>query len=126
MAPNAYAVANNLATLLLAHHSDPASLKRALDLTAPFASTPNPQLMDTYAWAKLRNGDAATALPLLEKVAAEHANVPSVQYHLALAQVALGQSDKAKVSLKAALASGAKFVGADEARTMLAQLSAGR
>jgi tetratricopeptide (TPR) repeat protein len=123
--PKSYVVANNLAILLLAHRSDPASLKRALDLTLPFASTPNPQFVDTYAWAKIRNGDAATALPLLEKVASEHANVTTVQYHLALAQVALGQTDKAKISLKLALASGAKFVGMEDARTMLAQLSAG-
>jgi Tfp pilus assembly protein PilF len=48
-----------------------------------------------------------------------------ILYHLGMAQLKAGQSDKARASLEAALAGGASFTGTDEARLALAQLKGG-
>ncbi|MEI8298021.1 MAG: tetratricopeptide repeat protein [Pseudomonadota bacterium] len=118
------ALANNLAMLLVNHRTDGPSLKRAAQLTAGFASAPNPQLLDTYGWVRYRNGDVAVALAALEKAGAAAPKAAIVKYHLGVVQDAAGQQQQAIASLKAAIAGGEKFPGAEDAAVRLAKLTA--
>lgn len=121
---DAAALANNLAMLLVTYRTDPASIKRAVQLTKAFSETPNPQLLDTYGWVRYKSGDTAGALTALEKAAAAAPGAALLQYHLGVVQDAAGQPQKAATSLKAAVSSGQKFPGADDAAARLARLGA--
>jgi len=120
--PRSSAVANNLAMLLASHRSDAASLKRAADLAAPFASSENPLFLDTYGWIKLKQGDAAGAVPSLDRAVALAPKLPELRYHLALAQLGAGQSVIAKQNLSQLLSDGRSFPGIDDARAELKKL----
>ncbi|MEO7050081.1 MAG: XrtA/PEP-CTERM system TPR-repeat protein PrsT [Rhodanobacter sp.] len=56
---------------------------------------------DTYAWALIADNQAKTALPILVKAAKEAAKVPSIQYHLAVAQARTGDKAGARATLEA-------------------------
>ena len=114
-------VANNLAMLLATYRKDEASLTRARDLTASFASSENGALLDTHGWVRLKLGDLNQALPALERAADRAPESKVIRYHLGMAQFKAGQRDKARTSLESAL-QGASFAGSDEARATLAQL----
>jgi tetratricopeptide (TPR) repeat protein len=114
--------ANNLAMLLVTYRKDQASLDQARDLTVRFANSNVGALLDTHGWVMLKRGDVPQALSALEKASAEAPNSKVILYHLGMAELKAGQSDKARVSLEAALAGGASFTGTDEARLALAQL----
>ncbi|MBV8306071.1 MAG: tetratricopeptide repeat protein [Gammaproteobacteria bacterium] len=114
---------NNLAMLLVTHRQDRASLDRARDLTASFADSQVAALLDTRGWVMLKRGEVFQALPELERAAAGAPDSKEILYHLGMAQLRAGQPDKARASLEEALANGASFSGADEARLALARLS---
>jgi Tfp pilus assembly protein PilF len=115
-------VTNNLAKLLLAHRNDADSLGRAVALTAPFANSPDPVLLDTYGWTMLRKGDFAAARTVLERAFAAAPDSGSIRYHLALVQVQGGDLAKAIENLEIAVATPRGFVGLAEARTLLTDL----
>jgi len=113
---------NNLAMLLVTYRRDQASLDRARDLTAGFANSPVGALLDTHGWVMLKRGDLPEALAALQRASAEAPSSRVILYHLGMAQLRAGQSDKARVSLEAALAGGEPFSGTEDARLALAQL----
>jgi tetratricopeptide (TPR) repeat protein len=121
-APNDPAATNNLAMLLANHRGDPASVSRAAELVRPFATSPNPALLDTFGWVSLKHGDAKAALPALEKAQAAAPGLSELRYHLAVAEIAAGQTAKAAENLKQALASNRPFDGRDDAKAALAKL----
>jgi len=117
--------ANNLAMLLVSGQPDVARVERAAALVKDFSVAEDPLLLDTYGWVKVKQGDVATALPALEKAAAGAARNPVIRYHLGIAQLASGQADAGRESLRQALAGGTRFEGMDEARAALAGRSTG-
>ena len=120
--PQLELAANNLAMLLVTYRKDQVSLDRARDLTAGFAGSDVGVLLDTHGWVMFKRGEMAEALPALQKAAALAPGSKVILYHLGMAQMKAGQADKARTSLEGALAGGASFTGAGEARLALAQI----
>jgi len=116
--------ANNLAMLLVTYRTDQVSLDRARDLTSAFTLSDNSSMLDTAGWVHFKRGEYQDALPVLER-AVEHAPESKViRYHLALAELRLGQRDRARSNLETALSGTSDFSGADDARSILARLNA--
>jgi hypothetical protein len=65
-------------------------------------------------------------LAFLERAVARSPQSNVIRYHLAMDELQLGLRDRARSDLEAALAGAASFSGSDEARTVLASLSASR
>lgn len=120
--PQSELVANNLAMLLVTYRGDQASLDKARDLTAGFANSNDPFLLDTHAWVRVRRGEYSAALPLLERAIRQKPDSPVIRYHLAAAQMQSGQRAQAQENLELALSGKGDFAGADGARAMLAEL----
>jgi tetratricopeptide (TPR) repeat protein len=120
--PRAAAVANNLAVLLVTYRKDAASLDRARDLTAAFASSNDGRLLDTSGWVRVKRAEYTQALPVLERAAERVPDSREIRYHLAIAELHAGQTERARSNLESALSGAANFAGADEARSTLAAL----
>jgi tetratricopeptide (TPR) repeat protein len=116
-------VAASLAELLATYRTDQASLDRARDLSAAFASSSDPALLDTDGWVLYKRGEVQKALPVLERAVARAPGSRLIHYHLALAQLRAGERERARANLESALAGSASFPGASEARTVLARLT---
>lgn len=123
--PKVDAAANNLAMLLVTYRRDPASLDRARDLTAGFANSTVGAFLDTYGWVRLQRGETQDALAALERAAQLAPASRVVRYHLAMAQKAAGQKDRALQNLEQALEGAGGFAGAEQARVALQELRAG-
>lgn len=123
--PRLELASNNLAMLLVTYRTDQASLDRARDLTAGFEHARSSALLDTLAWVRYKRGEAAEALPLLERALASAPQSRVIRYHLALAQLEVGQQEQARQNLEAALEGSPAFTGASEARILLASLKDG-
>jgi tetratricopeptide (TPR) repeat protein len=121
--PRLEVAANNLAMLLVSYRADRPSLERARTLTAPFANSEIPALLDTHGWVMLKCGDLAEALSALQKAADRAPGSRVIHYHLGMAQLQAGQNEKARQSLEAALSGRATFHGTEEARLALARLN---
>ena len=114
--------ANNLAMLLVTYKTDQASLDRARDLSAPFATSSVVAFLDTHGWVRFKRGEFTQAVPVLERAVSESPESKLLRFHLGMAQFKNGQRDQARGNLEKALDGGAKFSGADEARSVLTQL----
>lgn len=120
--PKSQLAANNLAMLLVSYRSDRASLDRAQALTAGFASANSGDLLDTAGWVQFKRGDYGHALPVLQRAVQLLPQSNEVHYHLGMAELRSGQTDRARTDLQAALAGSGQFFGADDARVALATL----
>jgi Flp pilus assembly protein TadD len=120
--PHVPVVANNLAMLLANHRTDRASLDRARDLTADFASSTDGTLLDTNGWVRFKRGEYTEALPVLGRAVDHAPDSKEIRYHLGMAELHAGETDRARADLETALSGSAKFFGADEARSTLASL----
>jgi tetratricopeptide (TPR) repeat protein len=120
--PRIVGIANNLAMLLVTYKTDRASLDRARDLSAAFASSNDGRLLDTNGWVHFKRGEYAEALPVLGRAADKAPDAKQIRYHLAMAELHSGQTDRARTDLETALSGSAKFIGADDARAALASL----
>ena len=120
--PKASGIANNLAMLLVTYRTDRASLDRARDLTAGFASSEDGRLLDTKGWVHFKRGEYAEALPVLGRAIDKIPDSRQIRFHYAMAELHAGQTDRAKTDLETALSGTAKFMGSDEARATLASL----
>lgn len=88
-------VANNLASLLVSHREDAASLARAELIARRLRGTQVPAFQDTYGWIAHRLGNHDEALRYLEPAAAALSDDATVQYHLAATYAALGRNPQA-------------------------------
>ncbi len=88
-------VANNLASLLVSHREDAASLARAEVIARRLRGTQVPAFQDTYGWIAHRLGNHDEALRYLEPAAAALQDDAAVQYHLAATYAALGRGPQA-------------------------------
>lgn len=119
--PGHAAAANDLAWILAERGQDTAL---ALDLAKRAARIdPRAETLDTLGFVQLERKDAAAAVESFEKSLELDPNAASVRYRLGLALEALGRSDEALESFRAALGAGA-FPEADAARAEVARLEA--
>jgi tetratricopeptide (TPR) repeat protein len=115
-------LANNLAMLLVTYRRDKPSLDRARALAERFASSRNPQLIDTWGWVLYKRGETVDAVSALQKAVDRAPQAPALRYHLAMAQLKSGARDSARANLEQALKSAAPFSGSDEAKKTLEEL----
>lgn len=119
IAPNHALASNNLANL---YHQlkDP----RALPLAEQAVSLApdNPVILDTLGWILVERGDTARGIELLGKAASLAPKSGLIRYHYGAALAKAGRKQEAKRELEAALASGQRFAGEAEARTLLRNL----
>ena len=101
--PGNLILANNLASLLLDHRTDTASLKKAQALAAILRKSEVPQFKDTLGWISYRQGDYRTAVSLTEEASSSLPDQAAVRYHLAMGYIATSQIAKASEQLKKAL-----------------------
>jgi tetratricopeptide (TPR) repeat protein len=113
--------ANNLAMLLVSARSEPASFNRARELVSRLGASSNPSYLDTSGWVLFRHGEAAAAVPVLEKAVTLAPDAAVIRYHLALAQYGSGQKQTALANLQRALDTNQRFDGVDAARNTLAE-----
>jgi tetratricopeptide (TPR) repeat protein len=113
---------NNLAMLLANYGGASEDMSRALALIGTLAGSTDPGVLDTRGWVKLKAGQVAEAVVLLQQAADGLPNVPAVRYHLAMAQLQSGDSSAARRNLELVLASEQKFQGRDDARRALERL----
>jgi tetratricopeptide (TPR) repeat protein len=113
--------ANNLAMLLVSARSEPASFNRARELVSRLGASSNPSYLDTSGWVLFRHGEAAAAVPVLEKAVTLAPDAAVIRYHLALAQYGSGQKQTALANLQRALDANQRFDGVDAARNTLAE-----
>lgn len=120
--PGQQVVANNLAMLLATYKTDRADLDRARDLSAAFADSTDPGLLDTHGWVRYKRGEYTEALPILERALEREPDSKEIRYHAAMAELHAGQRERARDNLQSALSGSRNFVGSDEARAVLASL----
>ena len=89
-------IANNLASLLSTHRSDPASIERANTIARRLRSSKVAPFQDTYGWIAYLRGDIDEALRALEAAATGLSEDPMVKYHLAMVYLAIDRADDAK------------------------------
>jgi tetratricopeptide (TPR) repeat protein len=109
-------VSNNLASLLSTHRTDEASIERAYRIARRLRGTENPAFQDTYGWLAYLRGDYEEALQYLEPAAAALERDPLVQYHLAMAYLAVERPGAAEEQLRRSLS----LVGPNETRPQFA------
>jgi tetratricopeptide (TPR) repeat protein len=117
--PGNLIAANNLASLLLDHRTDSASLKRAQSLAVFLRKSEIPQFKDTLGWASYQQGDYRTAVLLSEEASAALPDQAAVRYHLGMSYIATGQLSKASEQLKKALQQASDTPLADQIRAAL-------
>jgi predicted Zn-dependent protease len=89
-------IANNLASLLSNYRTDADSLKRAEVIARRLRGSNVPAYQDTFGWIAYQNGNFADAVTELEKAAAGLPDDPVVQYHLAMAYLAVDRKTDAQ------------------------------
>jgi putative PEP-CTERM system TPR-repeat lipoprotein len=85
----------------------------------------DPSVADTLGWIRVRGGEAALGLPLLEKAVASMPKQPEIRYHYASALAATGDRARARKILSDLIAESAPFPSEAQARAALAELDSG-
>jgi Tfp pilus assembly protein PilF len=120
--PSAAVAANNLAWLYAEQNGDLAQALRFARTARQFLPE-EPQVSDTLGWIYYKQQLPGLAVPeLLRSVEKNPAN-PVYQYHLGLARLAAGDTEKGRESLQRALKLQPNFPGAEDARAALARAS---
>jgi tetratricopeptide (TPR) repeat protein len=88
-------VANNLASLITTHRTDPESLERAFAVARRLRGSDVPAFQDTYGWIEYRRGNLEEALADLEPAAAGLPNDALTQFHLGMTYAGLGRKEDA-------------------------------
>lgn len=120
--PKSPIVKNNMAVLLIDKFPSDENLRRAQDLTADFANSRNPVLIDTLAWLHYKMKNYPQAISLLESVLVKDIEAPELRYHLGMAYLKNGSPEKAKTELTRATSTQAQYLGRAEAETELRKL----
>lgn len=120
--PQSIAVKNNLAVILIDKFPTEDNLRRAQGLTADFAKSDNPMFLDTAGWLQYRMKNYPQAVALLENAVRKSNGIPELRYHLGMAYLKSGMTEKAKEELSQALSTQARFFGREEAESTLSSL----
>ena len=105
-------IANNLASLLSNHRTDPKSLARAEVIARRLRGSTIAPYQDTYGWIAYQRGNYAEALRELEPAAEGLNSDPVVQYHLGMTYLALGQKEDALLRFQKAI----ELAGSEDTR----------
>lgn len=97
-------IANNLASLLSSHRTDPDSLARAEVIARRLRGSDMPPYQDTYGWIAYQRGNYDDALKELEKAVQGLGEDPQVRFHLAMTYLKLGRQAEALTQFNEALA----------------------
>jgi len=117
--PNDAATLNNLAWVYQ-QRNDPRARTVA---QKAYLISPSPQIADTLGWILVGQGSAENGLTLLHQAASLQPDVPTVQYHLAMALNATGQHDQALEVLRPIVLGPASFDEKEEAARLFQDLS---
>ena len=120
--PRDASVANNLAWL---YHSVGDPKARAAAEYAYNLDPQSPNVLDTYGWILVQEGEAQHGLQLLREAFTRSSATVEIRYHIAVALAKLGRTDEAIRELQQALQAGRQFAGAEDARALLARLERG-
>lgn len=112
---------NNLAWL---YHERSDRRAREYALKAKELAPQRPDVLDTYGWIALLEGDVAEGMKALQEAAMLEPNSPTIHYHLAVAQEMNGRPDAARKSLARLLKTGTLFPERSEAQGMMKRLEA--
>ncbi|MCB1761186.1 MAG: tetratricopeptide repeat protein [Gammaproteobacteria bacterium] len=123
--PRMQAAANNYAMLLIRGAPDRQSLDKAADLVRDFAQSDNPVYMDTLGWVRLKQGQLASAIEILEKAVRANGEIPEIRYHLGVAYQQTGRLEDAKRELQRVVEAGDRFREIDRAKQLLQDLNKG-
>jgi cellulose synthase operon protein C len=96
-------IANNLASLLSNYRTDTESLERAEVIARRLRGSNIAPYQDTYGWIAYQNQNFADAVEELEPAAKGLPEDPTVQYHLAMAYLAVNRQDDAARQLRLVL-----------------------
>jgi cellulose synthase operon protein C len=96
-------VANNLASLITTHRTDPESLERAFAVARRLRGSDVPAFQDTYGWIEYRRGNLDEALTYLEPAAAGLPEDALTQFHLGMVYAGLNRPEDARRQLTRAL-----------------------
>ncbi len=117
--PDSAVVLNNLAWLYQ-QKGDPravATAEKAMGLA------PNsPQVVDTYGWILVQNGDVEKGIKLLRTASIKAPQQLEIRYHLAVGLYKSGRTDEARRMLETLLSMGGDFKGLADARALLRKL----
>ncbi|MCB2124948.1 MAG: tetratricopeptide repeat protein [Rhodobacteraceae bacterium] len=97
-------IANNLASLLASHRTDPDSLARAEVIARRLRGSDMPPYQDTYGWIAYQRGNYDDAVKELEKAVQGLGEDPQVRFHLAMTYLKLGREAEALKQFNEALA----------------------
>jgi len=125
--PSVRLAANNMAqTIADAYPNDATALEKARFAAEPFISSANPLLLDTLAWVYYRQGKFDQALAIMDRaMAAPTPLPPQMHYHHGALLSRMGMKARAREALEKATASNTPpYTGLEEARAMIATLSA--
>jgi tetratricopeptide (TPR) repeat protein len=111
---------NNLASLLLDHRDDKASIERAKSLVQRFERSANPAYLDSLGWAQFKAGEFDRAVASLQKAADKTPQVAIFQFHLGMALHRKGDVAMARPHLQKAVDAKVQFPGIEEAQKILA------
>ena len=119
--PDFVLVLNNLANLYSDQLKQP---DRALELArkARSLAPTEPAVADTLGWILFQRKEYPEALSLLEESVKTMAASGEVQYHLGMANRALGRNEPALAAFRIAAATAGEFPGKDEAKRQLVEL----
>lgn len=115
-------VANNLASLITAHHDDDASLARAEAIARRLRELDVPAFQDTYGWIAFRRGNLDEALSHLEPAAKGLPGDLLTQFHLGMVYDKLGRATDATRQFERVLA----LAGGVDATAVQPQLATAR
>ena len=119
--PDMPVAANNLAWMF-AETGENLDLALQLAQAATRRLPNNPAIQDTLGWIYYKKGLAALAIAPFQKSIELDPKNPIFHFHLGLAHLKNGDSPKARIALRDALALAPDFAGAAEAKQVLASL----
>lgn len=122
---NNLVIANNLASLIASHRTDPESLDRAFAIAQRLRGIDQPAIQDTYGWIEYRRGNIEEAIKYLEPAAEGLPQDPLVQYHLGMAYFDAERKSDAREALSRAveIAGDTPLPQMDHARELLLGLN---
>ncbi len=117
---NNYIALNNLAWISHEQNDHDEALQFA---EQAYESKPDdPNVLDTYGWILLQQGQVTQGRRLIEKAADKLPNMAEIRYHLAVAKYKSGDEQAARKELTTLLASEKTFIGRDDAEALLERM----
>lgn len=120
-----WAAQNNLAFLLAESSKKKADLERALEMAENALETRpgNPMITDTLGWVHYKLGNTDQALGFIQTAVSEDEDNAAINYHMGLLLFETDQADQARPYFEKAVSSTEDFIGKDNAKKLLEELS---